>query len=40
MSEEFQQSGNYVYRSTVQRSRQLTYAEFNDDRKLVVGGLD
>jgi hypothetical protein len=40
-SEEFQQSGNYIYRLyRAGLSRQLTYAEFSEDRKQVVGGAE
>ena len=40
-SEEFQQSGNYIYRLyRAGLSRQLTYAEFSEDRRQVVGGAD
>jgi len=40
-SDEFQQSGNYVYRLyRAALGRQLTYAEFTDDHKKVIGGAD
>jgi hypothetical protein len=41
MSDEFQQSGNYIYRLyRAALGRQLTYAEFTDDHTKVVGGAD
>jgi hypothetical protein len=41
ISEEFQQTGNYIYRLyRAGLSRQFTYAEFSADRQQVVGGAD
>jgi len=40
-SDEFQQSGNYIYRLyRAGLGRQLTYAEFTADHKKVIGGAD
>jgi hypothetical protein len=41
MSEEFQQSGDYIYRLyRAGLSRQVTYTEFTDDHQKVIGGAD
>jgi hypothetical protein len=41
MSEEFQQSGDYIYRLyRAGLGRQVTYTEFTDDHRKVVGGAD
>ncbi|MDQ2855625.1 MAG: DUF4214 domain-containing protein, partial [Acidobacteriota bacterium] len=41
ISEEFQQSGNYIYRLyRAGLARQLTYGEFSVDRQQVIGGTD
>lgn len=41
MSEEFELSGNYIYRLyRAALGRQLSYSEFTDDHKKVIGGAD
>ena len=41
MSDEFQQSGDFIYRLyRAGLGRQLTYAEFTDDHQKVIGGAD